>query len=63
MAANYVVPAAFTVAGAVTYTGLSRSKLYELMKQGAIVSFHVGGRRMIRREALDTFFDRLTAAS
>jgi excisionase family DNA binding protein len=57
------LPAAFTVAGAVSYTGLSRSKLYELMKEGTIASFQVGGRRMILRDALDGFFARLTAAA
>jgi excisionase family DNA binding protein len=62
MVASQVMPAAFTVAGAVSYTGLSRSKLYELMKDGAIASFQVGGRRMILRQALDNFFERLSAA-
>ena len=62
MVSNQVVPAAFTVAGAVSYTGLSRSKLYELMKEGAIASFQVGGRRMFLRQALDGFFERLSAA-
>jgi excisionase family DNA binding protein len=63
MGATPILPAAFTVAGAVSYTGISRSKLYELMKQGAIASFQVGGRRMILREALDGFFRSLTAAA
>jgi excisionase family DNA binding protein len=63
MALANVLPAAFTVSSAVSYSGLSRSKLYELMKAGAIASFHVGGRRMILREALDTFFARLSAAA
>jgi excisionase family DNA binding protein len=57
------LPAAFTVAGAVSYTGISRSKLYELMKEGALSSFQVGGRRMILRTAIDTFLERLTTAA
>lgn len=57
-----VLPAAFTVAGAVHYSGLSRSRLYELMRAGTIASFHVGGRRMILREAMDQFFAKLTGA-
>ena len=63
MAPNSLMPAAFTVAGAVTYSGLSRSRLYELMRAGDIASFHVGGRRMILREALDTFFANLSASA
>jgi excisionase family DNA binding protein len=63
MAATHIHPTAFTVATAVTYSGLSRSRLYELMKDGAIASFHVGGRRMILREAVDDFFARLSSAA
>ena len=62
MVATPILPAAFTIAGAVSYTGLSRSKIYELMKEGAIASFQVGGRRLILRKTLDSFFERLTAA-
>jgi len=58
-----IEPAAFTVANAVRYSGLSRSRLYELMRDGEILSFHVGGRRMILREALDQFFAKLVRAS
>jgi len=63
MVQTQVLPAAFTVAGAVAYTGLSRSKLYELMREGDIASFQVGGRRMILREAIDTFFERVSRAA
>jgi excisionase family DNA binding protein len=63
MGATPILPAAFTIAGAVAYTGISRSKLYELMKQGDIASFQVGGRRMILRGALDEFFAKLLAAA
>lgn len=63
MAATSIIPAAFTISSAVTYSGLSRSRLYDLMKQGEIASFQVGGRRMILRETLDGFFARLSAAA
>jgi excisionase family DNA binding protein len=53
------LPAAFTVANAVKYSGLSRSRLYELMREGEIASFHVGGRRMILRQAVDAFFNKV----
>lgn len=58
-----ILPAAFTVSGAVSYSGLSRSRLYELMRDGEIASFHVGGRRMILRQTLDQFFARLSGAA
>jgi excisionase family DNA binding protein len=54
-----VEPAAFNVADAVRYTGLSRSRLYELIRDGQIASFNVGGRRMFLRSALDAFFAKL----
>ncbi len=52
-------PLAFTVSDAVAYTGLSRSRLYELLRDGQIASFNVGGRRMFLRSALDAFFAKL----
>jgi len=54
-----IEPAAFNVADAVRYTGLSRSRLYSLLRDGQIASFHVGGRRMFLRSALDAFFAKL----
>ncbi len=56
-----VQPIAFTIPGAVAYSSLPRSRLYDLIKSKELPSFRVGGRRMIRRDALDAFFDRLTA--
>ncbi len=60
MAIEPIQPIAFTVADAVAYSSLSRSRLYTLIKSGAVASLQVGGRRMIRRDALDAFFDTLT---
>ncbi len=45
-------PAAFTVAQSCARSGLSRSTLYAAMSTGALRSFKVGKRRMIRCEAL-----------
>ena len=56
-----VQPIAFTIPGAVAYSSLPRSRLYRLMQSEELPSLRVGGRRMIRRDALDAFFDRLTA--
>lgn len=35
-------------------------RLYRLIQSDDLPSLRVGGRRMIRRDALDAFFDRLT---
>ncbi|AQR63377.1 hypothetical protein BZG35_05760 [Brevundimonas sp. LM2] len=56
-------PLALTVQDAVAYSGLSRSRLYKLMQTGELPSLQVGGRRMIRRDALDAFFDNLGKAA
>jgi excisionase family DNA binding protein len=57
------LPLAFTVYDAVAYSGLSRSRLYDLMKSGDLPSLQVGGRRMIRRDALDAYFASLAKAA
>lgn len=58
-----VQPIAFTVHDAVAYSGLSRSRLYTLIQTGELPSLQVGGRRMIRRDALDAFFAKLAEAA
>lgn len=58
-----VQPSALTVWGAMQYTGLSRTRLYKLMKSGDVVSFTVGSRRMFRRTALDDLIDKLAAGT
>ncbi len=52
-------PVAFSISDAASYSGLSRSRLYTLMQAGDLPSLLVGGRRLIRREALDAFFASL----
>lgn len=52
-------PIAFTIPGAVAYSGLSRSGLYRLIQSKELPSVRVGGRRMIQRAAIDAFFARL----
>lgn len=56
-------PVALTIPGAVAYSGLSRSRLYQLIRSGDIASLQVGGRRMILRSAVDGFFAKLTGAA
>jgi excisionase family DNA binding protein len=56
-------PLALNMKDAVTYSGLSRSRLYELMRSGTLPSLSVGGRRMVLRADLDAFFDALKKAA
>lgn len=51
-------PIALTVNAAVRYSGLTRTRLYQLMQSGDLESFTIGSRRMIRRDALEAFIDR-----
>ena len=52
---NLTAPVAFKIPDAVSYSGLSRSRVYELIQSGALASFRVGGRRLILRETVDRF--------
>jgi excisionase family DNA binding protein len=54
-----IPPVALSVAAAAQYSALSRSRLYLLMKNRELPSIRVGGRRLIRRDALDAYFQRL----
>lgn len=63
MAITSIEPLAFSIADAVRYSGLSRSRLYELIRTGELASFTVGGRRMIYRDAVIAFFAKLAKAA
>ncbi len=41
--------------------GIGRSKLYELLAQGAVDSVRIGGSRRVPRAALEEFVERLRA--
>ena len=60
MTVEPIQPIAFTIPDAVAYSGLSRSRLYNLIQAGDLPSLQVGGRRLIRRDALDAFFQKLS---
>ena len=62
MAIEPIKPVAFTVPDAVSYSGLSRSRLYKLMQDREIAALRVGGRRMILRQELDSFIARCAEA-
>lgn len=58
MADQYVKPYALTVEGAVRHTGLSRTRVYNLIKEGGLASFTIGSRRMFLTDILDAFMDK-----
>jgi predicted DNA-binding transcriptional regulator AlpA len=58
-----ITPLAFNLKDAVAYSGLSRSRLYELMRSRDLPSLAVGGRRMVLRSAIDAYFADLVEAS
>lgn len=45
-------PISVTVAHACRVTGLGKTKLYELMKDGVVISAMVGGRRIVQVASL-----------
>ncbi|WP_442879548.1 excisionase [Brevundimonas sp.] len=55
MGSPVLKPAALRVDDAAKYAGISRSKLYALIKSGEVASLLVGGRRLLRRETLETY--------
>lgn len=63
MTTSTLTPIALTIPDAVAYSGLSRSKLYELLRQKEIPSLQVGGRRLVLRAGIDALFQRLSEAN
>ena len=53
-----VQPYALTIDNAARFSGLSRSRIYELIGAGVLKSFKVGNRRMIKAEDLKAFLDQ-----
>ena len=57
-------PAALPVhPGATGYSGLSRTRLYELMQAGEIEAIRVGKRRLVLRQSIDDFLARQPRAA
>jgi excisionase family DNA binding protein len=50
---------ALTVAEAVIFTGIGRTKLYELINSGAIVPRHCGKKTLFIRSELEEFLNSL----
>lgn len=58
MAGQTVQPYALTIDNAARFSGLSRSRIYELMGAGDLKSFKVGSRRMIMLDDMKAFLDQ-----
>lgn len=56
MASN-LTPISVTVADACHITGLGKTKLYELMNDGVVISAMVGGRRIVQFASLKALVD------
>ncbi len=52
---------AYTVAAAVTATGISRSRLYEMLRSRELRAFKIGRRTLIAADELRQLIDRLRA--
>lgn len=63
MVPNIPEPIALSIPSAVAYSGLSRSRLYQLIRSNDVASVQVGGRRLVLRSGIDDFFARLSEAS
>lgn len=51
-------PIAYRMDDAARVSGLSRSKLYEMIGDGTLTAVKVGGRRLIRASDLAALFER-----
>jgi hypothetical protein len=54
---------AYTIPGAVKATGLTRTRLYNLMGEGLIEAIKCGRRTLIRAESLRNYIEALPAAT
>jgi excisionase family DNA binding protein len=55
---------AYTIRQAVAVTGIGRSKLYEMIRDGEIVAVKIRGQRLIERAEIEALFPRAkTSAS
>ena len=58
-----VMPTAMQIQSAVSYSGISRSRLYVLMRGGEIEAVKVGKRRLVLRRSIDAFLERQPRAA
>lgn len=53
-------PIAMSIKDAVAHTGLSRSKIYEMLKSKDLASVSVGSRRLVLTNSIREFFNRIS---
>jgi excisionase family DNA binding protein len=58
-----VEPLAFTIPSAVRASGLSRTRIYDLLISGDLAAFKVGRRTMIRADSLRAYLASLPPAA
>lgn len=58
MTQNHIQPYALTIDGAARFSGMSRSRIYELIKAGELKVFKIGKRTMMRTDMLKAFLDK-----
>lgn len=58
MTQDHIKPYALTIDGAARYSGLSRSRLYDLIGAGELQTFKVGKRTMMQTAVLKAFIDK-----
>jgi excisionase family DNA binding protein len=56
-------PITLTINAASAALGLSRSKLYELIREGSLESVKVDGRRLVKTASIRAFIDSLPVAA
>ena len=52
-------PIAYSVGEVARLVGVSRSKIYELLRAGRLPSLRIGDRRLVRRSAIEAFLASL----
>lgn len=53
--------AALSVRQACAYSGIGRTKIYELLAEGKLASRKIGDRRLVLRESIDRLLTQATA--
>lgn len=58
MTQNHIQPYALTIDGAARFSGMSRSRIYDLINAGHLKVFKIGKRTMMRTDTLRSFIDK-----
>ena len=60
---NSIVPRWLKIPAAVTYSGICRSRIYDLLNAGKVKSHLIGTARLVDRESLDAFISSQPATA